>query len=96
MPAADRTAVIATDGIFTYQHLDEATRRVAAALCNGRSDLDETRVAFLVVPGFAHVAVARGIWRAGGIAVPLAISHPASELDYVVRDAQASIVVADP
>jgi malonyl-CoA/methylmalonyl-CoA synthetase len=96
MPAADRTAVIAADGIFTYQDLDGATSRVAAALCNGRSDLHEERVAFLAAPGFAHVALARGIWRAGGVALPLAISHPASELDYVVRDAQASIVVADP
>src|SRR6187200_1157244 len=96
MPAADRTAVIAADGIFSYQDLDEATSRVAAALCDGRSELGEERVAFLVPPGFAHVAIVRGIWRAGGIAVPMAISHPASELDYVVRDAQASIVVADP
>ena len=96
MPAADRTAVIAADGIFTYQDLEEATSRVAATLCNGRCDLHEARVAFLVAPGFAHVAVAHGIWRAGGVAVPLAVSHPTSELDYVVRDAQASIVVTDP
>src|SRR6476659_766473 len=96
MPAADRTAVIAADGTFTYHDLEEATSRVAAALCNGRCDLHEARVAFLIAPGCAHVAVARGIWRAGGVAVPLAVSHPASELDYVVRDAQASIVVTDP
>jgi malonyl-CoA/methylmalonyl-CoA synthetase len=91
-----RTAVIAADGTFTYRDLDEAPRRIAAALGEGRSDLDEARVAFLVPPSFAHVAVARGIWCAGGIAVPLAVSHPAAELEYVVRDADASIVIADP
>ncbi len=96
MPAADRTAVIASDGTFTYGDLDDAARRVSTALADRRPDLAEARVAFLVPPGFAHVAVVRGIWRAGGIAVPLAVSHPPAELDYCVRDAEASIVVSDP
>src|SRR5262249_9999770 len=43
---------------------------------------------------FAQVAVQRGIWLAGGVAVPLAGSHPPAELEYVVRDSGASIVVA--
>ncbi len=38
-----------------------------------------------IPPGFDHVAVQWGIWRAGGIAVPLAISHPPPELEYVLR-----------
>ena len=60
------------------------------------ADLAEARVAFLVQPSCAHVAVQWGIWRAGGVAVPLCVSHPAPELEYVIDDAQASIVVADP
>ena len=52
-------------------------------------------MAFLVTPGFDWVAVLWGIWRAGGIAVPLPLSHPAAELDYLVRDSDASFVVAD-
>ena len=51
-----------------------------------RDDLDQARVAFFVQPGFEYVAVQRGIWRAGGVAVPLAASHPPPELDYVIRD----------
>ncbi len=58
-------------------------------------NLNQTRVAFLVAPGFAYAAIQRGIWRAGGVAVPLAVSHPQAELEYVVRDAEASVVVAD-
>ena len=96
MTEADRIAVIAGDGTYTHGQLDEAARRVAAALSDGGSDLHEARVAFLVPPSFAHVAVARGIWRAGGIAVPLGVSHPPAELDYVIRDADASIVIGDP
>ena len=53
----------------------------------------EQRVAFLVPPTFAHVAIARGIWLAGGVAVPLAVSHPPAELEHVIRDSGASIVV---
>jgi len=39
------------------------------------------------------VAIQWGIWRAGGIAVPLAVSHPPAELEYVIRDADAETVV---
>ena len=91
-----RTAIIASDGTFTYDQLDEASRRVAGALLGDNADLNQTRVAFFVPPSFAYAAVQRGIWRAGGVAVPLAISHPPAELDYVIRDSGASVVVSDP
>jgi malonyl-CoA/methylmalonyl-CoA synthetase len=91
-----RTAIIAADGTFTYDQLDEASRRVAGALLGDNADLNQTRVAFFVPPSFAYAAVQRGIWRAGGVAVPLAISHPPAELDYVIRDSGASVVVSDP
>jgi malonyl-CoA/methylmalonyl-CoA synthetase len=91
-----RTAIIASDGTFTYDQLDEASRRVAGALLADNVDLNQTRVAFFVPPSFAYAAVQRGIWRAGGVAVPLAISHPPAELDYVIRDSGASVVISDP
>ena len=91
-----RTAVIAADGTFTYDDLDDASRRVAGALLADNEDLNQGRVAFLVPPSFAYAAVQRGIWRAGGVAVPLAVSHPPAELEYVIRDAGALLVVGDP
>jgi malonyl-CoA/methylmalonyl-CoA synthetase len=91
-----RTAIIASDGTFTYDQLDEASRRVAGALLGDNADLNQTRVAFFVPPSFAYAAVQRGIWRAGGVAVPLATSHPPAELEYVIRDAAVSHVVAEP
>ena len=68
----------------------------ASCLLNGAADLNEGRVAFLVPPGFDYAATQWGIWRAGGIAVPLATSHPRPELEYVVADCGAGIVVAHP
>ena len=91
-----RHAIIASDAAFTYDDLDDASRRVAGALLDGETDLSEGRVAFLVPPTCAYAAIQRGIWRAGGVAVPLAVSHPAVELDYVIRDSGAKTVVADP
>lgn len=59
-------------------------------------DLGEARVAYLVPPGFQSVAVQWGIWRAGGIAVPLGVSHPPPELEYVIADSDAALVVVHP
>jgi malonyl-CoA/methylmalonyl-CoA synthetase len=93
----DRLAIIAADGVFSHLDVAETAGRVAgglrAAAGPACTDLAEARIAFLVPPSFAHVAVSRGIWAAGGVAVPLAVSHPPAELEYVIRDSDASIVV---
>lgn len=90
-----RVAITDPDRSYRYAELLEASGRVAGALLEGGSDLREARVAYFIPPGFAHLAVQWGIWRAGGIAVPLALSHPPPELQYVLGDADATIVVSD-
>lgn len=90
-----RPAVFDAGGGWRYGELLEASRRIAGGLLDGRSDLDQARVAFLVPPGRAYVAVQWAAWRAGGVAVPLATSHPDPELAYVLDDARPSIVVGD-
>ena len=92
----NRVAIVAEGRSYTYGDLDAASRRVAAALLAGRDDLGQARVAFFVRPGFDYVAVQRGVWRAGGVAVPLAASHPPPELEYVIRDSGAAVVVGEP
>jgi malonyl-CoA/methylmalonyl-CoA synthetase len=92
----DHTAVVAAEGTFTYRDLLDASARVAARLLEGRPDLEEARVAFLAPAGWHYVATQWGIWRAGGVAVPLATSHPPAELEYVIRDADAEVVVVHP
>src|SRR5713226_7273844 len=91
----DRRAIVAGGQDFTYRDLEAASRGVASRLLADRDDLAEARVAFLIAPSFDYVATLLGIWRAGGIAVPLAVSHPPAELEYVIRDAGADVVVAD-
>jgi malonyl-CoA/methylmalonyl-CoA synthetase len=101
--AAHRARVAIVDGpaTYTFEHLDRASACVAEHLIDITGgvrlepDLNEERIAFLVAPSFAHVAIQWGIWRAGGIAVPLPLAHPAAELQYLIRDSEAAIVIAD-
>jgi malonyl-CoA/methylmalonyl-CoA synthetase len=91
----ERTAVVDSQVSFTYNDLLDASARVATALLAGRDDLEEERVAFLVKPGFAWVAIQWAIWRAGGLAVPLPLNSTRSELEYFIDDSQASTLVSD-
>lgn len=90
-----RTAMVEGNRTFSYHDLRTAGRRLSARLLGVGADLNEERVAFLIPPSVDHVAVLWGIWSAGGIAVPLPIGHPLSEIDYLVRDAEATTIVSD-
>jgi malonyl-CoA/methylmalonyl-CoA synthetase len=81
--------VVTPEGRFTYGDLLEASGKVAAGLLDGRASLGEARVAFPAVPGWEYVVTQWGVWRAGGIAVPIAVSYPPPEVEYVVRDSGA-------
>ena len=91
-----RTAIIASEGVFTYGQLLSASRRVASGLLSAEGDLQEGRVAYLIPPGFQYAAVQWGVWRAGGIAVPLSLFHPPVELEYTIQDSDAAVLVAHP
>lgn len=91
----DRTAIIDRLGTFTYTDLLRTSSSIAAALLAGRGDLQEERIAFAVTPGFAWVATLWGIWRAGGVAVPLPLSSPTPELEYFIDDSKTAMVVCD-
>lgn len=88
-----RTAVVDSQGKFTYCDLIDASSRVATALLAGQEDLHEARVAFLLTPAFQWVAVQWGIWRAGGVAVPLPLNFTKPELEYIIDDTAASTLL---
>jgi malonyl-CoA/methylmalonyl-CoA synthetase len=90
-----RNALIDPGGAMTYQDLLDSSRHAAAGLLRGSADLEESPVPYLVAPGCRHVVVQWAIWRAGGIAVPLAPSHPPREVAYVLDDARPRMAVAD-
>ncbi len=90
----DRTAIISNGQDYSYQELLDASCQIASYLLDGRSDLQEERVAYMIQPGFDYVKVQWGIWRAGGIAVPICVSYPSASIEHVLDDAQCSTVVA--
>ena len=61
---------------------------------SGARDLAGARVAIDARPSAAFIAAMLGTWKAGGVVVPLATSHPPAERDYVMSDSGASLVVS--
>ncbi|OQE76796.1 hypothetical protein PENNAL_c0064G02800 [Penicillium nalgiovense] len=59
-------------------------------------DLEERRIAFLVPNGYDYVATQWAVWAAGGVCVPLCISHPVKELLYTVGDSDPSLIIVHP
>jgi malonyl-CoA/methylmalonyl-CoA synthetase len=90
---ANTVAVIDIEGKYTYAELLKESSLFASFLLNGEKDLKEQRVAFMVAPGFDYVKVQWAIWRAGGIAVPLCLSHPLPSLQYVLEDTGTAVII---
>ncbi|MFN6519473.1 MAG: acyl-CoA synthetase [Nostoc sp. CreGUA01] len=92
----EKIALATTQGVFTYSDLLHTSSQIATNLLENANDLHEERVAFLIPPGFEYVGTQWGIWRAGGVAVPLCVSHPRPELEYAIANSGASIIIAHP
>jgi malonyl-CoA/methylmalonyl-CoA synthetase len=90
------TAIVDESGPHTYGSLLEASSRVAAGLLDGQLDLSEARVCALLPANFHYVATQWGVWRAGGVIVPLCTTHPLPEIEYAITDSDSTIVVYHP
>lgn len=90
----DRTAFFCDDQATTYGDLLARSRAVACGLLAGKADLEEERVAFLIPTGSDYAATQWGIWRAGGIAVPINGAAAVPEIEHVLITAGVKRVVA--
>ncbi len=88
-----RIAVTADGHEHSYDSLLSVSEGIAASLLDGSADLGEQRVAFLIPASFEYAAVQWGIWRAGGIAVPLSLSSADPELEHVITDAEVDRII---
>lgn len=93
---SDAVAVADAKGSWTYADLWRRSTEVRDRLTEARPSLAGERVAFLAPPGWGYATLLWGAWRAGAVAVPLAVSHPMLELEYVLDNASPRVVVADP
>ncbi len=87
-------AIVSVNTSYTYSDLLAASSCVGGSILRGRDDLEGERIAFMVSPGFEHVAVQWGIWRAGGVAVPLGLHYPEREIEYAIGHAEASLLIS--
>ncbi|MHA8109166.1 acyl-CoA synthetase [Aquirufa sp. A-Brett2-W8] len=92
----EKTAIISDGTTYTYFLLLDASKAFASTLLDKNTDLSEARVAYMVNPGFDYVRVQWGIWRAGGVAVPLCLTYPLPSLRYTIENSGSSIVVVSP
>ena len=88
-----RGAVTANRHDHSYDSLLSVSEAIAASLLDRSGDLGEERVAFLIPASFEYAAVQWGIWRAGGVAVPLSLSAADPELEHVITDAQVDRII---
>ncbi|KAG6474479.1 hypothetical protein ZIOFF_068416 [Zingiber officinale] len=61
---------------------------------NGPRYLNGVRVVIVAKPSAEFVAAVFGTWLSGGVAVPLALSYPESELLHVMNDSDISMILS--
>ncbi len=93
-----KTAITDSAGDCSYSDLSDMSLRAAHALQEfcGLHDLKEGCVAFIFPKGRQYAALKLGIWRAGGVSVPLCTTHPAKEIEYVIENTSPLAVVCHP
>ena len=92
---SSRIALKDDNGSYTYNDLNTASHNVASALLAGESDLKEKRIGFLIPPSFEYISTLWGIWKAGGVGIPLSLSATESELLHYLEDSKVSILISE-
>jgi malonyl-CoA/methylmalonyl-CoA synthetase len=94
----DTALVEASDGsnrVISYAALNLRCDLFAAGLLAEKSDLKEERIAFFMPASIDYVTTLHGIWRAGGIAVPLNVASAVAELEHSLTSASVSRMIAN-
>ena len=89
----ERTALVEGDTQYSYSQANARIDRFAAGLLNTKKDLEEERIAVLIPAGLDYVTALHGIWRAGGIAIPLNVAAAGPELEHFLANASVTRVI---
>ncbi|PWB32429.1 acyl-CoA synthetase [Pseudomonas sp. SDI] len=88
----DKAAIIYADETYTYTQLDEASARLGAGLQVLGLQRQE-RVVLCLGNRVETVCAFWGVLKAGGVVVNVGLETPPDGLDYIVRDAEASVLI---
>ncbi len=89
------TAVVYKDKRFTYAQVDDMSNRIAAAIA--ARGLGTEDVVSVLIPRCEWMAIASlGVLKAGCAYQPLDPSYPTERLNFMMKDASAKLLIADP
>ncbi len=91
----DKVALVEGDASYSYGELSQTIHHFASGLLGDKTDLNEERIAFFMPASLDYVSALHGIWRAGGIAVPLNVASAVTELDHYLKSAGVTRLVAN-
>jgi malonyl-CoA/methylmalonyl-CoA synthetase len=80
-------------GSVTYATLHKRVEDFAIGLISDRGDLAEERIAFLMPGSLNYVTTLLGVWKAGGVAVPLSVSSALPELEHALSSAAVTRII---
>lgn len=89
----NRIAIKTKDQVFTYDELNKAANRVAHGILS-ECGKGNRPVAILMEHGAKVIAGILGVLKAGKLYVPLDPTYPVERLRYMLRDAQAELILA--
>lgn len=90
-----KVALVEGDKSYTYSEVNKRIKLCATSLLGGKGDLEEERIAFFLPASLDYVTVMHGVWRAGGIAVPLNVASAVAELDHYLSCASVTRLITN-
>ncbi|CAN1215570.1 Probable CoA ligase CCL8 [Linum perenne] len=100
----ERIAIRADHKSFSYAQLVSSASEISTLLCGaglkpidgarGNGPLAGARIGIVAKPCVEFVAGVLATWFSGGVAVPLAVSYPETELLHVMNDSGISMVLS--
>ena len=90
-----KIALTEGDDSYSYADVNQRIDQFATGLLNGSDDLNEERIAFFIPASVDYVTTMHGIWRAGGIAIPLNVASAVAELEHYLSCASVTRMIAN-
>ena len=88
----DHEALVAIDGTFTYQQMDEVTNRIANAL-RQKGVQERDRVALLLPRTSRLILSLFGVLKAGAAYIPCDPEYPADRIKLILEDSEAKYII---
>lgn len=90
----DKEAVVYKDRRYSYRQVDEISDRIAAYIISKGIKKEET--VSILIPRCEWMAIASlGVLKAGCSYQPLDYSYPVERLNFMVKDAEVRLIIAD-